>query len=243
MGRRGASRAPFPSKTTGPLRGWQMKRTKEEFNKLKKRTPEELEEEIDTIIIGIENRYRPLKEQANQYGEVIGNVFFTDEQLVKLKTFESKRNSFYDELEQKLRPELFFKVVCKIEDGFLYLAEDKDPMHETVKLYKDAKKRIENKIEKENEKLVDKDPYFGKKLKTGYEILFPIRLSYHHLDNPTPPKKGSPNKNQSILIKQLSELLRSYLPKDADREKKIAQILLYFYDLDLDPRSIISHYL
>jgi hypothetical protein len=166
--------------------------------------------------------------------------YFTEKQLSKMKNFRKEREKIYDEF-TKIKPELFSEIAFIIETGFFNIWDDKAPMRDHLKLFRKTKSSIREKIDtyvkKANKKLAEKDPYF--KL---FPITIIIKIMPHHLDYP--PKKIRPQKSRPLLIKDLSNSLKSHLPQKADREKFISHILQYFYGIskeDAHPKNIRQH--
>jgi len=197
---------------------------------------------IEQLKKSIELRYKTfdelIDEQIGETGHIIGNAFFDEKQLDKLKEARPEREKLYSELEKGLEPELCFQILGKIYDGFLYLADDYDPIRKPIKLYAEAKDKLEKKVLKLNEELTKADTYFKN---------FPMQVGIlpHHLDNPNPTEKHRPKENKNILIKELSDLLKAFLPKVADRSKVISRILKFFYTVpktEATPENVRKHF-
>lgn len=217
----------------------------EEF-KLDKRTPEEREHDADIIAWQIELRYYSPDEQLAQTkeddkeGYTLGNEFFTEEQLPKLRDLKPDRDDIWDKIiELDPSNKLYFELATKIDEGFSYLVEDEFKGHKKVREYLDAKKRIhkhfEDYIKKQNAKLVKKDPYFE-----NYPIRAKLLSEFHHLDSST--KAHRPPEHKIYLIEDLSALIETYLPETMDRARMISRIFACFYDLKSDPRNIRKHF-
>lgn len=186
-----------------------------------------------------------MKTEIGKFKDVIESIYespgyFTEKQLNKMRKLGKEREKIYDEL-TKLKPELFSEVAFIIETGFFNIWDDKASMRDHLKLFRKTKSNIRDKIDnyvkKTNKKLAEKDPYF--KL---FPITIIVKIMPHHLDYP--PKKIRPQKNRPLLIKDLSNSLKSHLPKKADREKFIANILQYFYGIskeDAHPKNVRQH--
>jgi hypothetical protein len=173
-----------------------------------------------------------LKTEFKKFRDAVESIYespgyFTEKQRIKMKKLRKGREKIYKEL-AKLKSELFSEVAFIIETGFFNIWDDKKPMQDHQKLFGQAKSNIRKKIDayinKTNKQLAEKDPYFE---------LFPIsvivKIVPHNLDYP--PKKSSARKNRSLLIKDLSNSLKSHLPRKADRQKFLSNILQYIYGI------------
>ncbi|MDY6986419.1 MAG: hypothetical protein SWQ30_00010 [Thermodesulfobacteriota bacterium] len=109
---------------------------------------------------------------------------------------------------------------------------------ERQKLFKKAKKTIEDYVNKQNQWLVNQDPHFQQ---------FPInvKIDDHYLDSAHPPKDGSRGKGKTLLIKELSDILITKIPNKPERAELIARILRAFGGLSRSetyPPSLTKHF-
>jgi hypothetical protein len=198
--------------------------------------------EIEKFKKRIELIYEDPEQQIKKTRSIIGNYYFTKEQISEMRRFKAERIKIYNEL-KRLPSELFCKIAYKIEQGFLDIWDDQDSIREPQKLFKEARSNIQQQVnkldgfvEKTNEELQNKNSYF-----TNFPITINVQISSHHLDKAHPAKPGRPKKAKNILIKELSDLLKSQLPEDADRSEFISEILRFFYGvpkLEAYPRTV-----
>jgi hypothetical protein len=186
-----------------------------------------------------------MKTEIKKFKDAIESIYdspgyFTKKQRIKMKKLKGQRERVYDEL-AKITSDALSKVMFTIETGFYNIWSDKKPMQDHQKLFRKAKsnirKEIDNTVNKANKKLAAKDPYFEL-----FPISIAVKIMPHQLDYPT--KKSTPRENRSLLITDLSNSLKSHLPKKADREKFISNILQFFYGFsneDAKPRNIRRH--
>jgi hypothetical protein len=160
--------------------------------------------------------------------------------LEKMATLRRIRMVVYDQLALFMSNEELSRILKLCQEAPMYVAGDYDKgaLNNKIKLYEEAKKRIKRYVEKQNNLLVDKDPFFG---------LFPIgvRVSPHHLDTPYPPKQQHLGKGKAMLIKQLSDILSPYMPDTGDRSEFIGIILRSFAGLpraETPANSIREHF-
>jgi hypothetical protein len=182
----------------------------------------------------IELRYLPFEEQEKKAGNIIGNSFFDAKQLDELKRFKTNRDKIWRDIEENFDLKQCFNSAGIINDGFIYLADDRDSIEPLARLYRDAKKKIEKRVDKINKDLAAKKPYFEN---------FPIIIEFkHHLDSPA--KTGSPSLNRNMLVKDISKHLSTCISGQADRAKLIERILRFFYVVsksEADARNIRSY--
>jgi len=195
-------------------------------------------DKIEKLKKSIELKYKTFDEQIKETDHIVGNAFFNEKQLKNLRDVQPERKKLYSELEKGLEPELCEKVLGKIYAGFLYLADDADSIRKPTKLYAEAKERLGDYVLKLNEKLTKDDSYFKN---------FPMQVGIlpHHLDNPNPTETHRPKENKNTLIKELSDLLKAFLPQESDRAKVISKILRFFYTVpktETNPRNVRKHF-
>ena len=167
----------------------------------------------------IELIYLSFEEQQKKAGYIIGNSFFNEKQLSKLKGFKQKRESIWKQLESMFDTTQCFEIAGIIQDGFKYMA-DNGSVREYSKAYQDRKKKILDYVRKQNEQLIKKYPYFK---------LFPLQIDItpHHLDSPT--KRGRPADMKNIFIKQLSNELKTHFQVEDQQAKFIFRIFRFFF--------------
>lgn len=186
-----------------------------------------------------------MKTDIKKFKDAIESIYespgyFTEKQRTKMKKLRRQREKVYDEL-AKITSDVLSKVTFSIETGFYNIWSDKKPMQDHQKLFRKAKsnirKKIDNYVNKANRKLAAQDPYFEL-----FPISIAVKIMPHQLDYP--PKKSTPRESRSLLIADLSNSLKSYLPKKADREEFISDILRFFYGFsngETKPRNIRRH--
>lgn len=209
---------------------------------------------IEKIIESIESFYVPEKKQLEPITQAFdailsgkkvdadnkiyihGNSCFTADEVSKLNRFNINREKIYKELKQKLDEKAYFNVLLTIYNGFIYIEDDRDSIEPLVRLYREAKKKIEKRVEDVNKDLAATNPYFKN---------FPVVIEFkHHLDSNIPPKMGAPIKNKNMLIKDISNHLSSCILGKTDRAKLIERILRFFYAVlkaEANHRSIRSY--
>lgn len=112
--------------------------------------------------------------------------------------------------------------------------DDNGTIHKAANQFRKAKGKIEHYVEKQNQWLVKKAPYFK-----NYPIQ--IQIPHHHLDNPNPPKSHRLKEGKPKLIKNLSTLMKTTLPEKEERSTFISAILENFYVVPSDPRTDRIH--
>lgn len=192
-----------------------------------------MKQNIESIKRDIELIYKTFDEQIEEKGSISGNAYFDETELAKLNSSKPKRDEIWKRIETEFEAEAL-KIACAIWDGFFYLA-DTGAIRKAAKLLRKAKANFEKYIEKQNHKLVDKDPYFKN---------FPIQIQIlpHHLDNPNPPEGHRPQEGTPKLINNLSTLMKNTLPDDdAELSRLISAILEYFFAVPKAPRTVRKH--
>jgi hypothetical protein len=111
---------------------------------------------------------------------------------------------------------------------------DNEVISEATELFQKAKGKIEKYIEKQNQWMVKKTPYFK-----NYPMH--IQILHHHFDNPNPPERHGPKEGKSELINNLSNLMKTTLPEKAERSTFISDILENFFAVPSDPRTDRKH--
>jgi hypothetical protein len=207
-----------------------------------KRTRKQLQKDINQIIRAIERAYL-LPEKQSESGPIKGNSW-PDEKglsdLTALRELSPERRKIYLDLKKELKLETFFAVLCKIQQGFLYVWEEGNPLRMKAGEFRKAKESLEKQVEdlrknlrNTNKNLAAKNPFF-KTFPIPLIGLDDVVMLPHPLDQVDPPKAIGPSELKNQLIKELSDLLKSSLPKVGDRAKFISRILRFFY---LTPES------
>ena len=186
-----------------------------------------------------------MKTEVKKFRDAIESIYdspgyFTDKQRTKMKKLKKEREKIYQEL-AKVNSEVFSDITFTIETGFFNIWDDKKSMQYHQKLFRQAKSNLRKKIDasigKINKQLAEKDPYFE-----TFPISVVAKIMPHKLDYP--PKKSSFRRNRSILIKNLSNSLKSHFPRKADRQKFLSNILQYIYGIpksETQPSQIRRH--
>ena len=191
-----------------------------------------MKQNIESIKRVIELIYKTLEEQIEEKEYISGNAYFDETKLDKLNSSKPMRIEIWNRIENEFEADAF-KIACAIQAGFLYLA-DNEIISEATKLFLKAKGKIEKYIEKQNQWMVKKDPYFK-----NYPMH--IQILHHHFDNPNPQERHRPKEGKSELINNLSNLMKTTLPEKAERSTFISAILENFFAVPIDPRTDRKH--
>ena len=191
-----------------------------------------MKKNVELIKKVIELTYKTLEEQIEEKGSLSGNAYFDKTELAKLNSSKTNRIAIWNRIESEFEAEAF-EIACSIENGFLYL-DDNGTIHKATNQFRKAKGKIEHYVEKQNQWLVKKAPYFK-----NYPIQ--IQIPHHHLDNPNSPKSHKLKEGKPKLIKNLSTLMKTTLPEKEERSTFISAILENFYAVPSDPRTDRIH--
>lgn len=191
-----------------------------------------MKQNFESIKSAVELIYKTLEEQIEEKGCLSGNTYFDETKLDKLNNSKPMRNEIWDRIENEFEDDAF-KIACAIQAGFLYLA-DTEVIREAAKQFWKIRGKIEKYIEKQNQWLANKAPYFK-----NYPIH--IQIHHHHLDNSNPPEKYRPKEGKSELINYLSTLMKKNLPEEAERSTYISAILENFFAVPSDPGNVSKH--
>ena len=191
-----------------------------------------MKKNFESIKRVIEIIYETLEEQIEEKGYISGNAYFDKTELAKLNSSKTNRFEIWNRIESEFEDEAF-EIACAIENGFLYL-DDNGGIHKAAMQFRKAKGKIEHYVEKQNQWLVKKAPYFK-----NYPIQ--IRIPHHYFDNPNPPKSHRLKEGKPELIKNLSTLMKTTLPEKAERSTFIFTILENFFAVPSDHRTDRKH--
>ncbi len=171
--------------------------------------------------------------------------------LEKLKNLKSEREPFYTSSDENVQ---ILNLICEHPD-VMASSQIKKTRQDRLTLDRDyrdrkwktivneflkAKERIEEKIRKENEKLLKKDTFF--KIKQPFEVSVKSDVEQTHII----PAQKSFNIEREIkrFLKELSVTLFPSYPIKNQRAEKIRDILRVFYGISktlADPDNIRKH--
>lgn len=204
-------------------------------------------DDIDKCKLNIESWYDPESKSHNGY--LVGGLEYEEglNKLLRLQNHKPDRVEIYNWFEKQSKKALksFVNSICNNPDlihrGQITGAKRdhkivcaRDFEQKAVALYRSAEENIKKVVEKENAKIAKKQNIIGFELP-------PIEVK---IDNPLSSVVIFPHKPEEIktlFIKDISSIIKPYLPATKDRAGFIREVFLYFYgvpDEAIDPESI-----
>lgn len=214
-----------------------MKITKEEFEKLKKRTPEQLKEDIEKLIRDIELIYKTLEEQIEEIGCIVGNEPFesmvSDDELneIVLPGMNGELETIRERIYEFVREYNLFELLIAIFDGFSVFGDDEYHQKERVRLREIQEQKNILQI------AIARCPDY----KVTYSLIDPTWNLYQKRIAHFYYKKGKgryPDTQINNLIKKLYKILSPFLDSKSKIFKFIQLVFKCFYAIDKDEKAI-----